>query len=73
MSLIQSYFQLTKVKVDILTASTLSAKQLMTSTSKGIIRDLVKETENGIKKVGGEYRKMLPMFAQLEGNNSTKN
>jgi len=65
-------FELTKTKVYLLTAATLSVKQITTSTSKGIIRDLVKEIENNIKKIAKEYKKLLPMFAQLEGDNSFK-
>jgi len=65
--------ELTRAKAGVLAASTLSVKQIMAGTSKGVIRDLVKETENNIKNAGDAYRKMLPMFAQLEGNNSIKN
>jgi len=58
--------ELDKAQASVIVASTLSVKQILSSTSQGVIRDLVKETENSIKNAGNSYKKMIPLFIQLE-------
>ena len=57
--------ELTRAKAGVVVASTLSVKQIMSSTSKGVIRDLVKETEDTIKNAGEAYKKTLDALKPL--------
>lgn len=63
---------LDKAKSEILTATMISADQITKETSKGTIRELVKTTEESIRTAGAEYRKILPLLAKIEGDNSVE-
>lgn len=64
---------LENVKGDIFETRMITIDQVKVATSKSVMRDMIKTSENKIRAVGLEYRKILPMLAQTEGNNSTKN
>lgn len=63
---------LDKAKSEILTATMISADQITKETSKETIRELVKTAEESIRTAGAEYRKILPLLAKVEGDNSVE-
>ena len=54
-------------------AKNVAFTQISIQTSKEELRSLVKMAEDKIKAAGEEYRKLLPLFTKLEGDNSIKN
>lgn len=58
-----------KANSDALAARMTAIDQTMVETTKETMRALVKSAEESIKTAGGEYRKILPMLAKLEGDN----
>ncbi len=60
-------------RIEIDSTKNVAFTQIGIQTSKEELRSLVKMAEEKIKLAGEEYRKLLPMFAKLEGDNSIKN
>jgi len=54
-------------------AKNVAFTQISIQTSKEELRSLVKMAEDKIKAAGEEYKKLLPLFTKLEGDNSVKN
>lgn len=61
---------LDKTRVEIIAARTVAVNQTSKETAKETMRDLVKNTETSIKATAEEYRKLLPLLAKVEGDNS---
>ena len=51
----------------------MASEQVLKEISKGTTRTLVKRSEESIKNVGEEYRKLLPMIAPENGNETSRN
>ncbi|MFA6355458.1 MAG: hypothetical protein WCW65_03475 [Candidatus Paceibacterota bacterium] len=64
--------ELTRAQASISAALILSVEQIKAGTSKGVIRDLVKATQESIKTAGDAYLKLLPLLIKIEGSNKTK-
>lgn len=58
-----------KARVESISTNTVFSSEISLEISKEDIRSLVKTTEESIRTAGGEYKKLLPLFAKLEGNN----
>jgi len=63
---------LEKARVEILAERMIAVNQVTLQTSKGTIRELVKTAEESIRTAGAEYRKILPLLAKVEGDNSVE-
>lgn len=57
---------LEKATSDVLASRIVALGQVTTETSNETFRDLVKTAEESIKTASGEYRKVLPLLANLE-------
>jgi len=55
---------LNKANGDILASRILASEQLSQSTSKEVYRSIVKASEESLKTVAGEYRKILPLLVK---------
>lgn len=64
---------LTKTNSEILATRAIINEQVSKEIAKSTIRTLVKSGEESIKKVGEEYRKLLPMMAPENGNETSRN
>lgn len=62
-----------KTKGQIFEARIITTNQIKVATSKSVLREVVKKSEDNVKDIANEYRKILPMLAELEGNNSINN
>lgn len=63
---------LDKSKAEILATRMIGAEEIMRETSKEAMREIVKTAEDTIRGIGAEYRKVLPLLAKVEGDNSIK-
>lgn len=64
---------LDKAKAEILATRMIGVEEVTKETSKEILRETVKTAEDTIRGIGAEYRKVLPLLAKVEGDNSIKN
>jgi len=62
-----------KAKGDIFETRIITMEQIKVATSKSVLRDMIKTSEDKLKAIGAEYRKLIPMLAKLEGDNSINN
>ena len=62
-----------RTKGQIFEARITTTNQIKVATSKGILRSVVKTSEDNVKNIANEYRKLLPMLVQLDGDNNFKN
>lgn len=62
-----------KAKAEILATRMIASEEITKETSKEAIRETVKNAEDTVRGIGAEYRKILPLLAKVEGDNSIKN
>ena len=63
---------LINARIEVLAANNFAFEQTSKETAKETMRILVKKSEDSIRTAGEEYKKLIPLFAKLEGNNAIK-